>query len=298
MNRKSVSCIISLFRCEKYLTKFLENVVSQENFEQNEYILFHVCPNLKEKKIILKYKKKYPKNFIYLISKKKVSLPKAWNECIKNSSKKFIAIWNVDDLRTHNSLSLQLSKFRKNIDFVYGNFTIVNKFGSKNGQLVKHHRLSKDELNKSMILGPFFMFRKEIIRKIGFFDEQLKSSSDFDFALRLASFSKGFCVKENLGFYLNEGKGLSTKINTLQGSENNVIYLRYSIFEKVDFTEILNLNKYSINLIIYDLKYHQIETYFKNYKKVMKLRKKNFEESINYKKNIKRISRYIYSKFK
>ncbi len=298
MKKKAVSCIISLYRCEKYLNKFLENVITQKNFEQNEYILFHVCPNIKEKKIILKYKKKYPRNFIYLISKKKVSLPKVWNECIKNSTKNFVAIWNVDDLRTSDSLFLQLSKFKRNIDFVYGNFTIVNKFGNNNGQLVKHHQIRKDELQKSMLLGPFFMFRKKIIKKVGYFDEQLKSSSDYDFALRLASFYRGFCIRENIGFYLNEGKGLSTKKNTEQGVENNIIYLRYCIFEKIDFTEISNLNKFSINLLYFNTTYHKVESFFKNYKKVINKRIENFEKTIKYKKNIKRINSYIFSKFK
>ena len=83
-----------------------------------------------------------------------------------------------------------------------------------------------------MILGPFFMFKKSVCNKIGFFDEQLKSSLDFDFAIRLAYHFSGKHLNKNLGYYLNEGKGLSTTKNSLQEIETNVIYLRYGLFHK------------------------------------------------------------------
>ena len=58
-----------------------------------------------------------------------------------------------------------LQSFQKKIDFVFGNFKIVNKFGSTNGKLIRHDYLKKEELNVSMILGPFFMFKKKSHKK-------------------------------------------------------------------------------------------------------------------------------------
>ena len=80
----------------------------------------------------------------------------------------------------------------------------------QNSEYIDVSKYSKDELNKSMIIGPFFMFKKKVINEVGFFDENLKSALDFDFALRMASKYRGIYTKKNLGFYLNEGKGLST----------------------------------------------------------------------------------------
>ena len=196
MNSPNVSCLISLYKCEKYLKKFLQNCEIQKNFHKYEFIFYHVCPTSNELKIMNKIKKKFPKNIVHIKKNKLVPLPKAWNECIKKSSKNILAIWNVDDLRTANSLYEQSTKFSKKIDFVFGNFKIVNKFGSTNGKLIRHDYLKKEELNVSMILGPFFMFKKKVIKKIGLFDEQLKSSADFDFALRLSSYYRGHCYKK------------------------------------------------------------------------------------------------------
>ena len=51
------------------------------------------------------------------------------NDCIKHSKGKFLAIWNVDDLRTSNSLELQFKalKGNNNAGFSFGSYKIVKK---------------------------------------------------------------------------------------------------------------------------------------------------------------------------
>ena len=71
----------------------------------------------------------------------------------------------------------------------------------------------ESELQKAMILGPFFMFKRSILEKIGYFDEQLLSGTDFDFAMRLGRYAQGKHIDYNLGYYLNDRSGLSTKKN-------------------------------------------------------------------------------------
>ena len=79
-----------------------------------------------------------------------------------------------------------------------------------------------------MILGPFFMFRKSALKKSGVFDEQLMSGADYDLALRLAFNGKGLHIQSNLGYYLNDGQGLSTG-SRKQPIERTVIELRYGV---------------------------------------------------------------------
>ena len=80
-----------------------------------------------------------------------------------------------------------------------------------------------------MILGPYFMFRKSILENSVIFDEQLVQGADYDLALRLALNGKGLHLPVNLGYYLNEGLGQSTKPNSKQPIERTVIELRYKI---------------------------------------------------------------------
>ena len=84
-------------------------------------------------------------------------------------------------------------------------------------------------LKEGMILGPFFMFRKSLIEKSGVFDEQLIQGPDYDLALRLVRNGKAYFMPDNLGYYLNEGLGMSTKPDSKQPLERTAIELRYNV---------------------------------------------------------------------
>ena len=73
------------------------------------------------------------------------------------------------------------------------------------------------------------MFKRSILEKIGYFDEQLLSGADFDFAMRLGRHGHGRHIDHNLGYYLNDRSGLSTKVNSLQEIERTVVELRYGL---------------------------------------------------------------------
>ena len=233
----SISIICSFYKMDKFYKYFLESVVNQIGFKNNIELV--ICLNKPSKQVVNltnKFKTKYKKNIQIIIPKNLTTLGESWNLCLKKSKGKNIAIWNADDQRVQNSLLMQENILNKNkkISFVYGNYFIVKSYNSKNKTIFVNEKYrEKKELKESMILGPFFMFKKSVCNKIGFFDEQLKSSLDFDFAIRLAYHFSGKHLNKNLGYYLNEGKGLSTTKNSLQEIETNVIYLRYGLFHKI-----------------------------------------------------------------
>jgi len=175
------------------------------------------------------------------------------NRCIKESSGEYLCIWNVDDLRTPNSIEIMSKVLDENpeVDFVYGNYIVVNKFNSSGTGYLVDESNKEHLLKKGMILGPFFMFRKSAIEKSGMFDEQLVSGADFDLALRLAMNGNGKHIPEILGFYLNEGLGASTKPNSKQPLERTVIELRYGL-NVIDSNLIAEAKKYDIDHIKID----------------------------------------------
>ncbi len=223
-----ITVLSSSYRTDKYLKEFINSAASQ-TFKDFKIALESVDTTKKELKILNKSNKKY--DFLDVKTyDEKISLPKAWNNSINRTESEFICIWNVDDLRTKESLEKTVNVFSnsKNIDFVYGNFTTVNKFKKTRGNYIDVSG-REGELKKSMILGPFFMFRRKIIDKIGLFDEQLISAADFDFAMRLARNSEGKHLNYNLGYYLNDRTGLSTKHGSLNELERTVVELRYGL---------------------------------------------------------------------
>ncbi len=223
-----VSTITPCYNMGKYMQGFLENL-SEQTHKDLEVVMDHNDPTIKEVELVEEHNEKYD-NIFHIQVDGVDPLGISWNRCIENSSGDYLCIWNVDDLRTPDSIEMMAKALDENtdVDFVYGDFIIVPTFGSTEGEFVNN--ANREHLLKSgMILGPFFMFRKSILEKTKVFDEQLVSGNDYDLALRLAFNGKGMHIPHNSGYYLNEGLGLSTRPDSKQALERTVIELRYGL---------------------------------------------------------------------
>jgi len=223
-----VSTITPCYNMSKYMKGFLDNLSTQTH-KDLEIVLDHNDPSDEEVKMVEEYNEQHD-NILHIKVEGVDPIGTSMNRCIEYATGDYLCIWNVDDLRTPDSIEVMAKALDENpdVDFVYGNYIIVPKFGSIEGQYVDETG-REDELTTGMILGPYFMFRKSLLEKSGVFDEQLVQGADYDLALRLAFNSKGLHLPINLGYYLNEGLGQSTKPNSKQPIERTVIELRYNI---------------------------------------------------------------------
>ena len=223
-----VSTITPCYNMSKYMKGFLDNLSTQTH-KDLEIVLDHNDPSDEEVKLVEEYNEQYD-NILHIKVEGVDPIGTSMNRCIEYATGDYLCIWNVDDLRTPDSIEVMAKALDENpdVDFVYGNYVIVPKFGGTEGQYVDETG-REDELTTGMILGPYFMFRKSILEKSGVFDEQLVQGADYDLALRLALNGKGLHLPFNLGYYLNEGLGQSTKPNSKQPIERTVIELRYNI---------------------------------------------------------------------
>ena len=223
-----VSTITPCYNMSKYMKGFLDNLSTQTH-KDLEIVLDHNDPSEAEINLIEEYNEQYD-NIFHIKVEGVDPIGTSMNRCIEYATGDYLCIWNVDDLRTPDSIEVMAKALDENpdVDFVYGNYTIVPNFGGTQGQYVDETG-REDELTTGMILGPYFMFRKSILDKSGVFDEQLVQGADYDLALRLAFNGKGLHLPVNLGYYLNEGLGQSTKPDSKQPVERTVIELRYDI---------------------------------------------------------------------
>ena len=223
-----VSTITPCYNMSKYMKGFLDNLSTQTH-KDLEIVLDHNDPTDEEIMLVEDYNNEHD-NIFHIQVEGVDPIGISMNRCIEFASGDYLCIWNVDDLRTSDSIEVMAKALDENpdVDFVYGNYTIVPNFGGTEGQYVDETG-REDELTTGMILGPYFMFRKSILEKSGVFDEQLVQGADYDLALRLAFNGKGLHLPVNLGYYLNEGLGQSTKPDSKQPLERTVIELRYGI---------------------------------------------------------------------
>lgn len=285
--RKLVSAIVPAYRTEPYLDTFLKSIKKQTILESLEVVLDLNQPSTKELEIVKKHQGLLGNNLKIILNQEVNSISASMNNAIFNASGQFIAIWNVDDLRTPNSLECQLEIFLSDPSVIcaIGPYKKISKFKDTDGPIVHERDLSRETVLSGMHLGPFYMFPKSITDKIGFFDEQLRSGGDFDFAIRLARTGKVLSSDALLGWYLDAGLGASTRPNSLQPVERTVIELRYGIFHKINSEFIPSTYRYSIPNIFFKGKLFPVENYFENYSNYMENRLEQFKLQKNRKFN-------------
>jgi glycosyltransferase involved in cell wall biosynthesis len=293
----TVSAIVPAYKTELYLDTFLELVSEQTIFPHLEVILDLNKPSEEELKITEKHQIRLGRHLVVLINQELKSISASMNNAIVNSHGKYIAIWNVDDLRTPDSLEkqAQILDSDHSISCATGNYQKVTAFRERQGSVVRENDLSPSKVLSGMHLGPFLMFPKVLTEKIGFFDEQLRSGGDFDFAVRLARAGKIASTDSLLGWYLDAGLGASTRPNSLQPIERTLIEMRYGIFHKLDMRFVPTIYPYSIPRLEFFGKSHSIENYFHNYNEYMSDRLQIFLREFNPQKTnlLRRIARKV-----
>jgi GT2 family glycosyltransferase len=244
-----ITVITSLYNCSKYLEGYFQATEQIANKNEYEFLLLHNAPKNEELNIIDKYINDKPW-FTHVIISEREGLYATWNRGVKLSKGKYCAIWNVDDIRFTNSLEQQ-AKILENDEscgLVTGYLNGTNEYGKIGKQFYNFDLMDKypKEVFRSCITGCFPMWRKSIHESIGYFDEQFRCVSDFDFQIRVAIHYKIGQVNESLGIYLeNDPNKISS--NGAQELENNIVYLRYGALEK------LILNKIPTSLILFKI---------------------------------------------
>lgn len=226
-----ITVITSLFNCVQYLESYLEELKKIHNPSEIEILLLHNAPLENELKVLDKYLPGLP--FVnHIIIPERESLYATWNRGVRMAKGKYLTIWNVDDIRLPDSLSLQAAALDENpkAAMAYGNFVIVNEYGRREGRNMIEPEFEQNAgsfLRKHHI-GCFPMWRKEIHHHIGFFDEQFKLVADLDFQIRVSKKYPLVKAKNKcLGYYLENTPTNLSSNRKLQRIERTALNLRY-----------------------------------------------------------------------
>jgi len=239
-----VSIITSLYRGQKYIERFLCNIISQTYFQNCELIIVDANSPENEYKTIEKYQKKY-KNIRYFKLKEDPGIYGCWNYGIEKSKYDLITNANLDDLRSPE----QIEKFalflerNKDIDLLYSECYATSLEqevyidGKDYGNVYPTYSFSKEAMIKCLP-GCMPMWRKSIHTKAGYFNEEYKSAGDHEMWLRAVDSGSVFWKYPGIhGLYYNNPDGVSTSTENQDQrfqEEKNVFWKYCHVFgEKV-----------------------------------------------------------------
>ena len=214
-----ISVIVSLYKGEKFIKAFLEDMESQTIFDNCELIILNADSPEGEEQHILEFMVRHD-NVVYQKLDRVTTVMETQNLAIKMATGEYIAQACVDDRHSKDSFEI-LAKhlmFNPKVDLVYGdclattqmNETMENN--SSGGALYEHSKNSFSKENMIKCLpGPIPMWRKSLHEKIGYFNSDLAHAGDWDLFLRAVDHGSRFKkVDKQVGlYYLNE-EGLST----------------------------------------------------------------------------------------
>ncbi len=214
-----ISVVMSIYNePEEYIKQSIESILNQ-TFKNFEFIILLDNPNNKIAEKLIRSYLKVDKRILFIKNKKNLGLTKSLNKAIKFSKGKFIARMDADDISHPDRLREQLLFLIENKEyalcgtkayFIDNNGNIIENINSNVDNEITNY---KDILKHIVKYNPFIhssiMFRKDIIFKVGMYNEKFKLCQDYDFLLRVCKHYKTFIIPKKLLYYRINTKGLS-----------------------------------------------------------------------------------------
>lgn len=184
MQPLSISIITPSYNQAAYLEQTIQSVISQ-NYPSIEYIIMDGGSTDGSVDII----KKYASHISYWMSEKDKGQSEAINKGLKLATGDIVCWLNSDDLFEPNTLNTVAQFFNENTDakFVYGDGIVFHESGKIRKQYYKPGKIDKAILSRcDPLQQPSTFWRREIHDEIGFVDEALYFTMDWDFFMRIA----------------------------------------------------------------------------------------------------------------
>ena len=190
-----VSVIMSVYNePDEYLQEAIESILNQ-TFGDFEFIVINDNPeNERIKQTLRKYSLK-DSRILIIFNKENLGLTKSLNKGLLVAKGKYIARMDANDIAMPGRLGKQVDFMENNAEI--GIVGTGHYFINEKGEIIdkKVPPLQDDDLRKLLIKHNTFchssiMIRKEVLEKIGFYDDNWKSAQDYELYFRIAKYFK------------------------------------------------------------------------------------------------------------
>lgn len=205
-----VSIVLPVYNGEQYLEQSLESIVGQ-SFDDWELIIVDDCSSDGTPDIINRWKRKDPRISSYRNNPNK-KLPGSLNEGFKHASGQYFTWTSDDNIFRPNALEIMVSSLDRDVkaDLVYCDIDRIDE----NGDPIPHGGFngSPSFLYLFNVVQACFLYRSEVHRKLGGYDESLFLVEDYDFWLRAYRNSRFIHLKDRPYLYrMHSGSLTSTR---------------------------------------------------------------------------------------
>lgn len=242
-----VTVLVTIFNGSKTIDRCLKSI-----FDQTCHDVKVVCvndastDNTLEK--LLQWQERFGKNrFLLLSNKNNLGVTKSSNRGLREIDTMYTARIDADDWWDENKLAKQLYFFKNNSSYGIIGCNYIN-FSKK----IKNEIITpkEDTLIKKTIIkrNPFahscVMYRTDLAKKIGGYNESIKYGGDYELYLRFFPVTKFHNIQEFLCFRSIESEGISIKKQReqmLQGVKTKIKYIHMYRLSKINYMYLTEL---------------------------------------------------------
>lgn len=263
MSVPKVSVCIPTYNGERYIEKTIRSVLAQ-TFTDFELIIIDDASSDRTMQIIKTF---LDERIQFINNEKNIGMVSNWNFCLDHARGEYILILCHDDYLAEDCLEKKVKAFAidKEISLVFCATYIVN---SVNKIVMKRRPFRSDKLfdgkligHKSFIQKNIFgeptnvMFRRELSRKVGYFDDRLCYAIDWDYWIKLSSVGNVYYVDDYLTYFRVSNTSATSSLLKLKGK-----------LTQDDNQFIQNcLENNNLHLSKIDILVHKINIFFRTY---------------------------------
>lgn len=263
MNTPMVSVCIPTYNGERFIENAIKSVLMQ-TYTDFELLIIDDASTDKTVDII----NSFIDNRIRLLKNdKNIGMVSNWNRCLDESKGEYIQLLCHDDYLAKDCLEKKVKAFTIDIDIclVFNSTYIINDMN----RIIFRRRPFRSEklfdgkkiLGKSFVCKNLFgepsnvMFKKEISKKVGYFDDRLCYSIDWDYWIKLCVMGKVYYLDDYLMYF---------RVSNI--SATNYLLKNTSLISQDDKQFINNcINNYGIKIKNTDILFHKLNIIIRTY---------------------------------
>lgn len=222
----AVSVIIPTYNRANYLKKSIQSVISQ-TIKDIEIIIINNYSTDNTLDVISSFNDQRIKIINF---KNSGVIARSRNQGMMQSSGKYIAFLDDDDMWCEDKLELQIKYLESHPEFsaVYSNAIIIDEKDNRKGFLINHGLAKEGQVFQNLLGGNFItiltvLMRRELLESIGLFNEEpsLIAVEDYEYWMRIA-------FKFEFG-YIGKPLALYRIHSTSMSKRNSVALLRQKV---------------------------------------------------------------------
>lgn len=215
MQNPLVSIIIPTYNRVFFLRKTLQSINNQTYQNYEVFVIDDGSTNNEAEEVC----KLFPKVYYFKIENSG-GPAKPRNTGIQKATGKYLAFVDDDDIWLPNKLAIQTAILEQNLDFglTHGCCEIINEEGVLQNRIigrpgtpeVKHGDVKMRMIGNWTVMTPTSFVRKEIVDRVGFFNEDMPSAGeDTEFWVRCSFETKFYYINEPLVHYRVHSNNIS-----------------------------------------------------------------------------------------